>query len=94
MVTSSKPLLSFTKCGLPGLLLLALGLLLGMGLGRHSSWLVGAKPVVYPLALLLAVGGCNLLGSYIQQRPLRTMKMELLSSAVIVVSLWLSALAR
>lgn len=93
MATSSKPLLSFTTRGLPGLLLLALGLLLGIGLGRHISWLAGAKPVVYPLALLLAVGGCNLLGSHIQQRPLRTMKMELLSSAVIVVSLWLSALA-
>ena len=94
MATSSKPLLSFTRRGLPGLLLLALGLLLGLSLGRHSSWLAGAEPAVYPLALLLAVGGCNLMGRYIQQRPLRTMKMELLSSAIIVASLWLSALAR
>lgn len=94
MATLPKPLLSFTKRGLPGLLLLALGLLLGLSLGRHSAWAVEAKPLVYPLALLLAVGGCNLVGSYVHQRPLHTMKKELLASAVIVVSLWLGSLAR
>ncbi|MFD2218251.1 hypothetical protein [Hymenobacter bucti] len=90
----AKPLLSFTRRGLPGLLLLALGLLLGLSLGRHSSWAVEAKPLVYPLALLLAVVGCNLVGSYVHQRSLHTMKKELLASGLLVVSLWLGSVAR
>ncbi|TVT41245.1 hypothetical protein FNT36_07235 [Hymenobacter setariae] len=89
---TSKPLVSFTKRGLPGLLLIALGLMLGLSLGRHSSWSVEVKPIVYPLALLLAVGGCNMIGSYIQQRPFRTMRTALLASTVLVVSLWLGSL--
>ena len=94
MATLSKPLLSFTKRGLPGLLLIALGLLLGLSLGRHSSWLAGAERLVYPLALLLAVGGCCMVSSYVHQRPLYAMKKELLALTVLVVSLWLGSLAR
>lgn len=94
MATTSKPLVSFTKRGLPGLLLLALGLLLGLRLGRHSTWAVEMKAFVYPLALVLAVGGCNMVGSYVQQRPFHTLRTELLASAVLVVSLWLGSLAR
>jgi uncharacterized membrane protein YbjE (DUF340 family) len=93
MVTSSKPLISFTKRGLPGLVLLALGLCLGLKLGQHSPWSAEVKSLVYPLALLLAVGGCNLVGSYVHQRSFHSMRKELLASAMVVVSLWLGSLA-
>jgi hypothetical protein len=94
MITLSKPLLSFTKRGLPGLLLIALGLVLGISLGRHNSWLTGGEQLVYPLALLLAVGGCSMVGSYVHQRPFHAIKKELLGLAVLVVSLWLGSLTR
>jgi uncharacterized membrane protein YbjE (DUF340 family) len=94
MAMLSKPPLSFTKRGLPGLLLIALGLVLGISLGQHNPFLVGEEQLAYLLALLLAVGGCSMVGSYVQQRPFHAMKKELLGLAVLVVSLWLGSLTR
>jgi hypothetical protein len=94
MATPSTPLFSFSKRGLPGLLLLALGLLASFGVGRHSPLPVELRHLAYPLALVLAVGGCSLVGSYVHQRPFRLMKTELLSLAVIVGTLLLGWLAR
>ena len=90
MATSEKLFIPFSKRGLPGLLLIALGLLLSFGASRHSAWSAEVKHLAFPLALLLAVGGGNLVSSYVRQRSLRLMKIELLSSAVIIGTLWLS----
>ncbi len=94
MAISSAPVISFSKRGLLGLLLLALGLLVSFGVGRHSPLPPNMRQFAYPLALVLAVGGCSLVGSYVQQRPFRLLKTELLSLAVIVGTLVLGWLAR
>lgn len=42
---------------------------------------------MYPLALVLGVGGSQLLGSYVRQRPFAAMRKELLAAGLIVVVL-------
>lgn len=86
----STLLFPFSKRGLPGLLLMALGLLFGLGARQHSPLPAEVKHFAYPLALLLMVGGCTLVSSYVHQRSLRLMKTELLGLAVLVGSLLLA----
>jgi drug/metabolite transporter (DMT)-like permease len=79
--------LTFKWRGLLGVLLILVGVALGVVFRNSSSWPAETKQLVYPLALVLAVGGSNLFGSFVYRRPLHTMKMELLSSFFIVVTL-------
>lgn len=85
MSTSST--LSLKWRGLLGVLLILVSIALGVVFRNSSSWPAETKQLVYPLALVLAVGGTNLFGSFVYRRPLHTMKMELLSSFFIVVAL-------
>ncbi|MGI4740168.1 MAG: hypothetical protein ACRYG7_33780 [Janthinobacterium lividum] len=86
--TSSS--LSFVRRGLPSLLLIAAGITLAILFRDSSAWPADTKQLVYPLAQVLGVGGCMLFGSFVQQRPLHTMKQELASAAVIVLVLVLT----
>jgi drug/metabolite transporter (DMT)-like permease len=78
---------SFKWRGLLGVLLIFTGIALSIVFRNASPWPVETKKLMYSVALVLAVGGCNLFGSFVYRRPLHTMKMELLSSFFIVVVL-------
>ena len=82
-----KATISFAQRGLPGLLLIAAGLIMCFVFRRSSAWGPEVKQLLFPLALVLAIGGSNLLSSYVQQRSFKTMKTELLASAVGVATL-------
>lgn len=86
--TSSS--LSFVRRGLPALLFIAAGITLAILFRNASAWPTETKQLVYPLAQVLGVGGCLLFGSFVQQRPLRTMKQELLGAALLVAVLVLT----
>ncbi|TDN40001.1 hypothetical protein A8B98_15445 [Hymenobacter sp. UV11] len=75
--------------GLPALLLIATGIGLSVVFRKSSAWPADIQHMVFPVALVLAVGGSNLLSSYVRQRPLAAMKMELLSSLCLVATLLL-----
>ena len=89
-----KPTISFARRGLTGLLLIAAGLTMCFVFRRSSAWGLEVQQLLFPLALVLAVGGGNLLSSYMQQRSFKAMKTELLASAVIVGTLLLSSWTR
>ncbi len=82
--------ISFTKRGLTGLLLIAAGLILALVFKQRSPWPAEVKQLIYPLALALGVGGTQLLGSYVRQRPFAAMRKELLAAGLIVFVLALS----
>ncbi|MFD1467954.1 hypothetical protein ACFQ48_06935 [Hymenobacter caeli] len=84
--------ISFVCRGLPGLLLVFFGLALAIAFRQRSAWSPEVKQLTYPLALVLAVGGGNLLSTYVRQRPLR--KSELWATAVLVAVLVLGNWAR
>ena len=84
MNTQSKPTISFVRRGLPGLLCIGAGLLLTFVFKQRSHWSIEMKHVMLSLGLIIAVGGGNLLSSYVQQRPLRDMPRELAGTALIV----------
>ncbi|MGI4887223.1 MAG: hypothetical protein ACRYFR_19885 [Janthinobacterium lividum] len=88
----SKATVSFTRRGLTGLLLMAAELTLALVFKQRSSWPAEVKQLAYPLALVLGVGGSQLLGSYVRQRPLGAMKKELLATVLIVAVLALGRL--
>lgn len=88
-----KATISFAQRGLTGLLLMAAGLTLAVVFKQSSPWPAEAKQLAYPLALVLGVGGSQLLGSYVRQRPLAAMKKELLAAALVVAVLVLGRLA-
>jgi hypothetical protein len=73
-----------------GVLLILTGVALGITFSNASPWPAETKQLMYGLAMLLAVGGCNLFGSFVYRRPLHTMKMQLLSSFFMVVVLVLA----
>ena len=85
MVTSTSQ--SFKWHGLVGALLILTGIGLGITFRNASPWSAETKQLMYGLALLLAVGGGNLFGSFVYRRPLRTMKAQLLSSFFMIVVL-------
>jgi len=85
LVTSTSP--SFKWRGLVGALLLFAGIALAVTFRDSSPWPAETKQLLYALALVLAVGGCNLFGSFVYRRPLNTMKKELLGSFFMVVVL-------
>ncbi len=92
---NSSASLSFWRRGLPGLLLMAAGITLSIVFRNSSAWSAETellKLLMYALALVLGVGGTNLFGSYVRQRPLSTMKTELISSALMVVVLLVAKL--
>ncbi len=82
-----KTSISFASRGLTGLLLIASGLIMCFVFRQRSAWGPEAKQLMFPLALVLAVGGGNLLSSYVQQLPFKAMKTELLASVVGVATL-------
>ena len=78
---------SFVRRGLPGLLLMALGITLSLVFRNSSAWPAETKLLMYALALVIGVGGTSLFASYVQQRPLSSMKTQLISSALLVAIL-------
>lgn len=95
----SKLTFSFARRGLPGLLCIGLGLALYFVFRHSSAWPEATKHLVFPLALVLAVGGAPLVSSYVHQRPWSAMRPELLGIATLLASLlgwqlssWLGAL--
>jgi hypothetical protein len=84
--------LSFKRRGLPGLLLMAAGIMLSIVFRGSGAWPAEIKPFMYALALVLALGGCMLFGSFVQRRPLHTMKTELISVGLMVAVLLLTKL--
>jgi hypothetical protein len=82
-----KASISFAQRGLTGLLLMAAGLALALVFKQRSPWPAEVKQLAYPLALVLGVGGSQLLGSYVRQRPFAAMRKELLAAALIVLVL-------
>ena len=84
MNTQSKPTISFVRRGLPGLLCIGAGLLLTFIFKQRSPWSADIKHVMLPLGLIIAVGGGNLLSSYVQQRRFHEMPRELAGTALIV----------
>ena len=78
---------SFVRRGLPALLLIAAGITLSIVFRKSGAWPVAMQHVAYPVALVLAVGGSALFGSYVHQRPLRTMKTELLALLFLIATL-------
>ena len=87
-----KAAISFAKRGLTGLLLIAAGITLGIVFNKHSAYTDAVKHLLYYLALLLAVGGCSLVSSYVHQRSFKAMKKELLASGFMVATLVLISL--
>lgn len=86
MLNSSSSL-SFRRRGLPGLLFIALGLTLSAIFRKSSAWPADTQHQLFLLALVLAVGGSNLLSNYVRPRPLTAMKTELFASLCLVVTL-------
>ncbi|RZK17619.1 MAG: hypothetical protein EOO56_17605 [Hymenobacter sp.] len=89
MNTQSKPVISFVRRGLPGLLCIGAGLLLTFIFKQRSHWPLEVKHIMLSLGLIIAVGGGNLLSSYVQQRPFRDMPRELAGTVLIVATLLL-----
>ncbi len=83
---------SFGRRGLPALLLIAAGLALAIVFRKSSGWPVDSQRLAYPVALVLAVGGSVLFSSYVRQRPLSVMKIEMLSAVFLVATLLLTRL--
>ncbi len=79
--------ISFVRRGLPALLLIATGITLSMVFRNSSAWPAETKLLLYALALVMGVGGTSLFASYVQQRPLSSMKTQLLSSPLMVAIL-------
>ncbi|AMR28135.1 hypothetical protein A0257_14255 [Hymenobacter psoromatis] len=79
--------ISFVRRGLPALLLIAAGIALSIVFKKSSAWPAETKLLMYALALVLGVGGTTLFGSYVRQRPLSSMKTQLISSALMVAIL-------
>lgn len=88
-----KATISFAKRGLAGILLIAVGLTLSIVFNKHSAYTAELKQLMYPLALVLAVGGSSLLSSYVQQRSFKNMKTELLATGVLLATLVLVSLS-
>jgi hypothetical protein len=88
----TKVAFPFVKRGLSGLLLIATGIALSFFFRNSSLWSADVKRIVYPVALVLAMGGTNVLASYVQQRPFSAMRTELLSSAAMLATLLLLGL--
>jgi hypothetical protein len=84
MSSPAKTAISFAKRGLPGLLGIFTGLLLTFIFKQRSAWPLEVKHIMLPLGLIIAVGGGNLLSSYVQQRPFKDMPRELACTALIV----------
>jgi hypothetical protein len=78
---------SFAWRGLVGVLLMLTGVALSITFRNASPWPADTKLLMYALALVLAVGGSNLFGSFVYRRPFHAMKTALISSAFIVVVL-------
>jgi hypothetical protein len=89
MNTQSKATISFVRRGLPGLLCIGAGLLLTFVFKQRSHWPAETKHIMRLLGLIIAVGGGNLLSSYVQQRPFRDMPRELAGAALIVATMLL-----
>jgi len=91
-----QAIIPFAKRGLTGLLLIATGLLLCFVFNAHSQWPAEVKKPAFPVSLVLLLAGANLLSSYVQQRPFKAMKNELMASvgmvAAFLVAGWLGAL--
>ena len=85
--------ISFVRRGLPALLLIAAGIGLSIVFSKASAWPTATQHHLFSVALVLAVGGSNLLSSYVRQRPLATMKVKLLSSRCLVGTLALLQVA-
>jgi uncharacterized membrane protein len=85
--------LSFARRGLPALLLIGAGITLAILFRTASAWPTETKQLVYSLAQVLGVGGCMLFGSFVQQRPLYTMKQELMGATILVAVLVLAKLS-
>jgi len=83
---------SFKWRGLAGALLLFAGIALAVTFRDSSPWPAQTKLLMYALALVLGVGGTNLFGSFVQRRPLHTMKAQLLGSFFMVVVLIITKL--
>ena len=81
---------SFKWHGLAGALLLCTGLACGVVFKNASPWPADIKQLLYAVALVLAMGGCMLLGSFVQRRPLHAMKAELTACAFMLVTLVLT----
>ena len=79
-----KLAISFQRRGLPGLLCIGLGLGLCFVFRHSSAWAADVKQPMYWLALLLAMGGFNLVSSYVWQKPWPAMQKELTASATMV----------
>ena len=92
MSLHSKTTISFAKRGLPGLLGIGTGLLLTFIFKQRSAWPLEIKHVMLPVGLILAVGGGNLLSSYVQQRSLKDMPRELAGTALIVATMLLASI--
>jgi len=81
---------SFKWYGLLGAVLLGAGLTCGVLFRNASPWPAETKRLLYPVALTLGVAGSLLLGCFVQRRPLRTLKAELVACALLVVTLVLT----
>jgi hypothetical protein len=84
--------ISLAKRGLTGLLLIAAGITLSIVFNKHSAYADELKRLTYLVAVLLAVGGSCLVSSYVQQRPFKSMKTELLAAGVLLATLLLLSL--
>ena len=87
-----KAAISFAKRGLTGLLLIAVGITLAIVFNKRSAYSADLRQYMYLLALLLAVGGTSLFGSYVQQRSFKDMKQELFAIGLMMVTLVLLSL--
>lgn len=81
--------ISFWRRGLPALLFILGGVASSFIFRKSSAWPLDVKHLMFPTALLLAIGGSVLLSSYVRQRPLRTMKTELVSAGLLLATMLL-----
>lgn len=79
-----KPAITFRQRGLPGLLCIGFGLVLCFVFRHSSPYPAEVKRLVFPVALLLALGGMPLVNSYVHQRPWQTMRPALLGIATLL----------
>jgi ABC-type molybdate transport system permease subunit len=82
--------LSFKWNGLAGVLLALTGIACSVIFRNARPWPAETKQLMYPVALVMAVSGCMLLGSFVQRRPLHTMRAELTASAFMLLILALT----
>lgn len=79
-----KPAITFLQRGLPGLLCIGFGLALCIVFRHSSPYPAEVKRLVFPVALVLALGGTPLVNSYVHQRPWQAMRQELLGIAALL----------